>query len=169
EALEYGCGRVASAEEESKIGDDPAVFKGVIQHYRIAESVGVAEVAEVAVKEAVESERGHPHAVNLAKNSDRGIDGLDIVGRPHVAVGVRGMACAPVGEVQAVKASAGAGRRIAGGRRACARRCCRPGRGGCRSRKRYGRHLWPFKLRSFELFRRYLGQCSQVASEWFPS
>src|SRR5207302_7792462 len=103
------------------------------------------------------------------KNSDRGVDGLDIVGRAHVAVGIRGMASAPVCEVQAVKVSAGARRRIAGGRCACARRRCRRGRGGCRSRKRYGRHFWLFKLRSFELFRRYLGQCSQVALEWLPS
>src|SRR5205085_2349895 len=169
EALEHRRSRVAPAEHESKISDDPAVFKGVIQHYRIAEIVGVAEVAEVAIQEAVESERGHAHAVDLAKNSDRGIDGLDVVHRAYVAVGIRGMASAPVCKVQAVKVSAGAWRRIAGGRCACAWRGCRRGSGGCRSRKRYRRHLWLFKFRSFELFRRHLGQCSQIASEWLPS
>jgi hypothetical protein len=59
----------------------------------------------------VEGERGDPGARALVVDADRGVDGLDVVGRAHVAVGVRWVPGAPVGVVQLVERGVGSRRR----------------------------------------------------------
>ncbi len=106
ETLEHRDSRVAAAEYEGEIGDDPAVFKSVIHHDRIAKIVGVAQVAEVTIKEAIESKCCYANAVTLAKNTNGGVDGLYVVGWPHIAIGVGRMAGAPSEKVEALKTAA---------------------------------------------------------------
>ena len=66
--------------------------------------------------EGVERERRDPSAGRLVVDADRGVDRLDVVGRPDVAVRVRRVAGAPVREVEPVEA------------RRRWRCCCRAGR-----------------------------------------
>ena len=111
EALE-GAGRVddvaGAVELEGEVRDDPAVLVAVVEHDGIAEVVGVAEVPEVPLAhERVERERRDAVPVRLVVDADRDVDRLDVVVRADVAVGVRRVALAPVGEVEAGEVGVG--------------------------------------------------------------
>ena len=110
-------GRIASrVEHEREIGDDPPIGARIPHDDGVAEIVVVAGVAEIPLAhERVEAERGDAHAVALAKDADRRVDGLDVVSRSDVAVRVRRPAIAPVrkiepGDIASAAARAGRGR-----------------------------------------------------------
>ena len=78
---------------EGEVGHDPAVVEGVVDDDRIAEVVGVAQVAEVALAhQVVEGDGRHKRTGILVEDAQRGIDGLQVVHRSHVAVGIGRMA-----------------------------------------------------------------------------
>src|SRR5205807_2076432 len=73
----------------------------VVEDDRVAVIVRVAEVPEAALRhEGVEGERGFLEAVRLTEDADGGVDGLDVVIRAGVGIGVRRAAGAPVEAVQ---------------------------------------------------------------------
>ena len=102
----------AGIRRECEIGDDPAILEGIVDHHRIAVIVGIAQVAEMALAhERVERERRNAHTGRLVVDADRRVDGLDVISRTDVAVGIRRMACAPVEEVEALETQDRRGRR----------------------------------------------------------
>ena len=82
-----------------EVGDDPAIGDGIVQHDRVAVVVGVTRGAG-EVEEIVEGE-GSKLRAGLVVNTDRSIDGLDIMVGADIAVGVRRPAGAPGVEVEA--------------------------------------------------------------------
>lgn len=83
-----------------------AAYKGVIDNNRISKVVGIAQVAEVALAhEGVEGERRYRCTAGLVVNTDRGIDGLNVVSWTDVAIGIWWMSIAPGGKVESIEVS----------------------------------------------------------------
>ena len=103
----------AAIDLEGEIRDHPAILEGVVEDHRIAEVVGVAEVAEVALAhECVERERGNLCAIGLAVDANRRVDRLDVVDRTDIAVRIGWMSGTPGGEVESgeIRQRRGSGR-----------------------------------------------------------
>ncbi len=91
----------AAIDLEGEIRDHPAILEGVVENHRIAEIVGIAEVAEIALAhERVERERGNLCAIGLAVDADRRVDRLDVVDRADIAVRIGWMSGTPGGKVE---------------------------------------------------------------------
>src|SRR5262249_50603717 len=102
----------STAELKREVRDHPAIFKRVVKDNRVAEIVGVAQIAEVALAhQGIKGERRYQIASRLVVDADRSIDSLNIMIWTNVADCIRWMAVAPRVEVQAFKA---AGRRRRG-------------------------------------------------------
>ena len=94
--------RAARVVRPGEVRDDPAVAERVVDDDRVALVVVVAGSARRRLaEEAVEGEGGDAAAGALVEDADRGIDRLDVVGRPDVAVRIGRPPGAPVGEVEA--------------------------------------------------------------------
>src|SRR5262249_40501449 len=89
-----------------EVCDHPPIFKRVIQNYRVTNVVGVAEISELTLAhESVEGKAGEQIAVCLVKDTNCGVDSLNIVSWSNIAIGGGGMHCSPILEIQTFEVS----------------------------------------------------------------
>src|SRR5205823_10565300 len=104
ETLEVRGDRIAQGvNRKCEVGDDPAIGAWIPHDNGIAVIIVVAGVAEIALThQRIEAEASRQRAVALAKDADRRVHGLDVVGGADIAIGIRRPA---IPEVQMVETS----------------------------------------------------------------